>query len=234
MRRRAERRTAGGALPAPAVLAASFAAGSVPFANLAARAVAGTDLRHVGNGTVSGTGLYRVAGFGPLAAAGVLDVAKGAVGPLLAGRRRLLVGTAAAALAVTGHNWSPLLGGAGGRGLSPALGATAVLAPEGTVILLGAVVAGRLARSTGLATLAGLGGLGPLLWWRRRWPGLAVALAVAIPMVAKRLAGNGPATGDRRAVLASRLLFDRDPDAPSERPEPAGPVGGAYPTDVSG
>ncbi|MBM3693235.1 MAG: hypothetical protein FJW77_08100 [Actinobacteria bacterium] len=41
----------------------------------------------MGNGTVSGTALYRVAGFPALSVAGILDVAKGAVGPVLAGGR---------------------------------------------------------------------------------------------------------------------------------------------------
>ncbi len=76
------------ALPAPVVLAAAFVCGSVPFSNIAARLVRGVDLRDVGTGTVSGTALHEVAGFGPLAVAGVLEVAKGSVGPLLAGRQR--------------------------------------------------------------------------------------------------------------------------------------------------
>ena len=69
-----------------AVLAAAYIAGAIPFSNLMARRRRGVDLRSVGSGTVSGTSLYQVAGFGALAAAGVCDVAKGSVGPLLAGR----------------------------------------------------------------------------------------------------------------------------------------------------
>ena len=91
-----------GALP---VLAASFACGAIPFAQLAARIVTGTDLRRYGAGTVSGTALYEVAGFGPLAIAGCLEVAKGGVGPWWAGRSRPILGALAAAAGVTGHNW---------------------------------------------------------------------------------------------------------------------------------
>ena len=87
------------------MLAASFLAGSIPFANLAARRLRGVDLRTTGSGTVSGTSLYRVAGFGPLAVVGCLELAKGAVGPLLAGSRRPGLGAGATGLAVTGHNW---------------------------------------------------------------------------------------------------------------------------------
>ena len=63
---------------------------------------------------MSGTALYRVAGFTPLAVAGVLDVAKGAVGPLLAGRDRPVLAAVAGGAAVAGHNWSPWLRGRAG------------------------------------------------------------------------------------------------------------------------
>src|SRR5437764_448341 len=71
-----------------AVLGLSFVAGSIPSSNITARLRAAVDLRDVGTGTVSGTALYRVAGFGPLAVAGIVDIAKAVVGPLLAGRAR--------------------------------------------------------------------------------------------------------------------------------------------------
>src|SRR4051794_12453048 len=125
------------------VVGVSFALGAVPFSNIAARAKAGVDLRVVGNGTVSGTNLFHVAGFGPLAVAGVCDVAKGAVGPLLAGRDRPVLAAVAGGAAVAGHNWSPFLRGAGGRGISPAIGALAVSEWTGAALLLGALAVGR-------------------------------------------------------------------------------------------
>jgi len=194
----------------------------VPFSGLAARLTAGVDLRRVGTGTVSGTGLYQASGFGPLAVAGSLDVAKGALGPLLAGRRRPLLAALSAGAAVAGHNWSPLLGGAGGRGVSPALGATLATAPEGTVVLGATLGAGRLAKQTGLGVLVGLAALFPVLWRTRRGRGLVLALSLALPMVGKRLTGNTPVPPgpDRRRVLAWRLLFDSDP-VPAEGDEPA-------------
>ncbi|MGA7271454.1 MAG: glycerol-3-phosphate acyltransferase, partial [Acidimicrobiia bacterium] len=68
-------------LSAVVVMALSYLVGSIPFSGLVARLLRGVDLRDYGTGTVSGTGLYRVAGFGPLVVGGVLDVAKGSVGP---------------------------------------------------------------------------------------------------------------------------------------------------------
>ncbi len=142
-------RTAGPA----AIVAGSYLAGSLPWSQLAARR-RGVDLRRFGTGTVSGTALYRVAGFAPLAVAGSLDVAKGAVGPLTATPRRPGLAAAAAAAAVAGHNWSPFLGFAGGRGVAPALGGLLAGAPAGAAVLLGGLVAGRLRKQTGLGCFA--------------------------------------------------------------------------------
>lgn len=231
---------------AATILGLSFLAGSVPFSQIAARHFAGADLRQVGSGTVSGTALYEVAGFGPLAAAGVLDVAKGAIGPLLARHEHPALGAAATAAAVAGHNWSPWLRGVGGRGLSPALGATLVLAPEGTALLVAGMVVGRLRHNSGVTTLLCALGLLPLLGARRGRRGMAVALAVLAPMIAKRVRGNrvagsttsesngatavagarmvtGPvAVGGLRGrhvrweVIRSRLLYDREPARAAE------------------
>ena len=74
------------------------------------------------SGTVSGTSLFHVAGFGPLAVTGIADIAKATVGPLLAGRNRPVLAAFAGGAAIAGHNWSPFLQGAGGRGFAPSLG----------------------------------------------------------------------------------------------------------------
>ena len=188
-----------------------FAAGAVPFSNIAARLGAGVDLRSFGNRTVSGTNLYEVAGFRSLAVAGVCDVAKGAVGPLLVGPDRPVVAALSGGAAVAGHNWSPFLSGAGGRGISPALGALAVTAWPGSVLLLGGLVVGRLAKQTALVMFVAEAALVPLLARRRGWRGALAGACVVAPMLAKRAAGNAPlARADWRGRL-ERILFDRDP-----------------------
>ena len=144
------------------ILLLSFVGGSVPFSNIAARFVSGVDLREFGGGTVSGTALYRVAGFWPLAVAGILDVTKGAVGPLLAGDRTA-VAAVAGGLAVVGHNWSPFLRGAGGRGVAPALGALLVTAWPGAVLLLVGLLAGKFFRNTGMGGFVAELALTPVL-----------------------------------------------------------------------
>jgi len=196
-------------LPAPAVVGLGFLAGSVPFAQLGARSLHQVDLRDVGTGTVSGTALFQVAGFAPLAAFGILEVAKGAVGPWLAGDRPLLAAAAGGA-AVAGHNWSPWLRGAGGRGLSPAIGALLPRHPAGSALILAGMAAGRLLGETALGTLAADALLVPVLGRTGGREGRAAALLVLVPMLVKRLAGNRPPDGEHDRVLLWRLLFDRD------------------------
>jgi glycerol-3-phosphate acyltransferase PlsY len=198
-----------------AVVAGSYLAGSLPWSQMAARR-RGVDLRRFGTGTVSGTALYRVAGFAPLAVAGSLDVAKGAVGPLIATPRRPVLAAAAASAAVAGHNWSPFLGFAGGRGVAPALGGLLAGAPAGAAVLLGGLVAGRLRQQTGLGCFGAYVALVPAV--RRLHGARAAVLAAAVvaPLLVKRIFGNRPPEAWDRRTVVSRMIFDRDPGESSE------------------
>lgn len=192
------------------VLVLAYVVGAIPFSNVAARLSRGVDLRDVGSGTVSGSSLFQIAGFLPLALAGVCDVGKGAVGPLLAGSGRPGLAALAGGLAVAGHNWSPFLRGAGGRGISTAMGALAVTAWPGSLLLLAGLAIGRLIGHTGLVSLIAELSLTPLLALVG-WRGAALAgLAVTVPMIAKRVIGNAAPREDRPRTYLMRLLFDRD------------------------
>jgi glycerol-3-phosphate acyltransferase PlsY len=188
----------------------AFFAGAIPFSNIAARRTRGVDLRQVGTGTVSGTSLYRVAGFLPLAATGICDIAKGAAGPLLAGDNRPVVAAVAGGLAVAGHNWSPFLRGAGGRGIAPAIGALLVNAWPGVVLLLGFLVVGRLLRHSGLACFLAEVALAPVLALTHGASGALAGGAIAVPMLVKRVLGNGRPHRPGLRAYGRRLLFDHD------------------------
>lgn len=205
-------------MPALLVLVVAYLAGAVPFSFLVARRVAGRDLREHDTGTVSGTGLYEVAGFWPMVVGGVLDVAKGAVGPLLAGDRPVLAAIAAA-VAVAGHDWSPFLGWAGGRGISPAIGGLAVVAWPGSLVLLAGLGLGRLASQTGLGSFVAQATLPSVTAVTFGVPGAVGGGAVVAVLWTKRLAGNRPPVRRDRRVWLSRLLLDRD-DGFARRPEP--------------
>jgi acyl phosphate:glycerol-3-phosphate acyltransferase len=187
-----------------------FGAGAIPFSNVMARAKVGVDLRSVGTGTVSGTALAQVAGTGPLFIAGLFEVAKGAVGPALAGRDHPLAAAVAGAAGVVGHNWSPLLGGAGGRGISPAIGALLVQAPVGSLVLLAGLAGGRLAGETALGSLAADVALVPISGRAHGRAGRRAAAAVLVPVMVKRLLGNAAPARRVPGTYLTRFLFDRD------------------------
>ncbi len=193
------------------VVVASFAVGAIPFSYLFARSLKGVDLRDVGTGTVSGTGLYRVGGFAALVAGGGMDVLKGLAGVLAAGDDPPVAALAAAA-AVAGHNWSPFIGAAGGRGISTAMGAMAAVAWPATALLAGSLLAGRLLRRSAPAALLALLLMPFLVQWTHGGWDSAAAWLVASLILIKRLAGNRrpPAGQPLRGVLWNRLLHDND------------------------
>lgn len=192
------------------VLASAYLVGGLPFSNLAALRLKRVDLRSIGSGTVSGTGLYHVAGFRVLAVVGCLDLAKGALGVALAGPGRPRLRAGATAMVLSGHNWSPMLRGAGGRGLAPALGATLVLAPEAAALIATGLVAGRLSRHTAAGCFWAILSLLPVLAGTRGRPGLWLGAAVSGPLVAKRLLGNCAPADPSLGVYLNRLVLDRD------------------------
>lgn len=198
-------------IPPAVVIATGYLAGSIPFSNIIARTVRGVDLRNVGTGTVSGSGLFYEAGFKPLLIGGILDVAKGSVGPLLAGKDRPDLAAAAGGAAVVGHNWSIFLKGAGGRGISPSMGALVVNGWQGSLILLAGVALGRSIRLTSVGALASYVGLIPAMRTVAGREKSLAAAAVVIPMLVKRMAGNAPApSGARIQTTLTRLIFDQD------------------------
>jgi glycerol-3-phosphate acyltransferase PlsY len=197
-----------------ALLVLAFLAGAIPFSNIVSRASKGVDLRDTAYGTVSGTSLYRVAGWWALVVAGILDVAKGALVPLLFGDRWVLAAFAGG-LAVAGHNWSPFLGWRGGRGIAPALGALGVVAWPGVIVLLGSLVLGKMIRETGLGGFVGEVALVPVLAATHGGNGALAGAAVALPMLIKRILGNALPAERGVRPYARRLVFDRDPDTPT-------------------
>ena len=198
-------------VPAVLAVAAGYVAGAIPFSNLVAHSTKGIDLREVGTGTVSGTGLFYEAGLKPLLIGGVLDVAKGTVGPLLAGKNRPTLAAIAGGAAVTGHNWSVFLNGAGGRGISPALGAMLINGWQGSLLLLAGIATGRIVRLTPVGAFISYLVLVPAMKAGRGRNGAVAAATVVAPMLLKRLAGNSPPGSDRRSrTLLVRLIFDQD------------------------
>jgi glycerol-3-phosphate acyltransferase PlsY len=120
--------------------------------------------------------------------------------------------------AVVGHNWSPFLRGAGGRGISPALGALLVVAWPGTVMLLAGMILGKVFGETAVGALVAEVALTPVLAVTHGAVGALAGISIAIPMLVKRIAGNAPAKPPRALTYRNRILYDRDdrvaPQAP--------------------
>ena len=202
--------SSGRQLPPAVVLGAAYLAGSVPFSHLVATRVRGVDLRTVGSGTVSGTGVFRSVGLAAGLTAGIADLLKGAVGPALAGPQRPKLAAAAGGLGVVGHNWSPFLRGAGGRGVSTAMGAMLPTAPVGSGLLLAGLALGRALGESAIGCFVADLALVPVIKRTAGQNAAVAAGAVVAPMLAKRVAGHGPARPPRLRTWTNRLLLDRD------------------------
>lgn len=166
-------------------LAAAYLAGAVPVSHIVARLTCGVDLRQIGSGMVTPSNLYFQAGVWPTVVAGLFEVGKGAVGPALAIRQPLWAISLAGFLAVTGHNWSPFLKGAGGRGLSTATGALAVVVWPGAMLLFAGLLIGAAARHVYIGMTVALAALVPVLFLLRGTDDAIAGAVVLLPIGAK-------------------------------------------------
>ena len=137
-----------------------YAIGSLSAGYLAGRAYRGVDLRETGSGSTGATNALRALGPGAALAVAAADIAKGALAVWLAG---LLTGAlsaevAAALGAIAGHCWPIGLRGRGGRGMTPAVGATMLivpqLAPVALVAFVGAIALTRIVSVGSLAAVS--------------------------------------------------------------------------------
>lgn len=122
----------------------SYLLGSVPFALLMVRLLAGVDVRSIGSGNVGATNASRAfkkARIPVFLLIYVLDFGKGLVPTLYFGSwlgaegltAQVLIGAAA----ILGHCTSPFLGFRGGKGVATSTGVFAVLTPIPLVCALG-------------------------------------------------------------------------------------------------
>jgi len=135
----------------PALLAAAFLAGSIPFGLLVAR-TKGVDIRAHGSGNIGATNVGRVLGRRFFYLVFLLDFLKGFVPVLAAGwllgalsRMAIEPGTSLKWLgvvvaAVAGHVFTPWLGFKGGKGVATSAGALLAVFPAMTIPGLAALV----------------------------------------------------------------------------------------------
>ena len=130
-------------VPPVVFVVVGYLLGSISFAVLLVRAVAGKDIRSEGSGNAGATNVLRAHGKKLALLVALLDVAKGAAAVLLV---RLVTadplwGSAAGVAAVLGHVFPVFYGFRGGKGVATAVGVFLVLAPLALLCCLAVFVA---------------------------------------------------------------------------------------------
>jgi acyl phosphate:glycerol-3-phosphate acyltransferase len=195
----------------PLLLIGAYLVGSIPFAQVLARAN-GVDLRTTGTGNVGAGNLTKTVGARWGALAALLDGLKGLI-PVLIARYGMDLGLAASGMAglaaVIGHNWSVFLRGRSGRGLATAAGLLVGLDPVLIVWVGGWSLAGR-RLGGGFAGFLGWGLL-PLVALALGRPGPEVMFLVLLSavLVGRRMQGNEESVPGMAPALR-RALYDTD------------------------
>lgn len=120
------------------LLGLAYLLGAIPTGLILGLRLRGVDLRTVGSGNIGATNAWRVLGKGIGTATFLIDVAKGAAGPLLA----MLLGAGAlpvlpilaGLMVLVGNAFNIFLGGKGGKGVATSLGVLLALAPPAVLI----------------------------------------------------------------------------------------------------
>lgn len=149
-----------------ALFVLGFLLGSIPFAYIVSKVVAGIDIRKVGSGNVGATNVARVLGLKWGTLVFFLDALKGFIPVFIV---RLLVpynielALATGLAPILGHVFTPFLGFKGGKGVATSLGVFLALSPIG--VFLGFLVWITAVFLTGYVSLGSLlGSLTAFIW----------------------------------------------------------------------
>jgi glycerol-3-phosphate acyltransferase PlsY len=167
--------------------------GSIPFAWLVSRGLAGVDVRRAGSGNVGTANVLRTSGVAAALLVMLLDVAKGAGSVLLADRWSAAASAPAAAgvAAIVGHVYPVWLRFRGGKGVATACGVFAVLTPWAVLAASALFVATVWAtRFVSLASLVAALALGPIAYALAAPPASLRAAAGAAILIVFRHRSN--------------------------------------------
>jgi glycerol-3-phosphate acyltransferase PlsY len=118
------------------LILAGYLVGTIPFALLVPRRVAGIDVRYAGSGNLGAANVFRTAGRSIGLTVLALDISKGCAAVIAAGSLGADEATRAATgvAAVIGHIYPVWLRFRGGKGVATACGVFSVLAPLATAL----------------------------------------------------------------------------------------------------
>ena len=169
-----------------AVLAGAFLLGSFPTAYLVGRALAGVDVREMGDGNVGAKNTFGCISPPAGVFVALVDVGKGA-GIILAARaldQPDAVIRAAGLGVVLGHDFNPFLHFRGGQGMAAIAGILCMLYPREFVAALAiSLVVLALSRCWNLFCGVGLGFFAALLWFTGHTAAEALYPAVLLPTI---------------------------------------------------
>jgi acyl phosphate:glycerol-3-phosphate acyltransferase len=167
--------------------------GSIPFAFLVSRGLAGVDVRRAGSGNVGSANVLRTTGVAAAILVVVLDVAKGAGSVLVADRWSAAATAPAAAglAAIVGHVYPIWLRFRGGKGVATACGVFSVLTPWAVLPTVALFVATVWAtRFVSLGSLVAALALGPIAYALGAPPAALGAAAGAAALIVFRHRSN--------------------------------------------
>lgn len=124
-----------------ALIAFGYSAGSIPTGYLVVKRLKGYDIRTKGSGNPGTANVYRNAGALAGAITLIVDALKGYAPvylSLVLQPRRPELAIACGAAAIIGHNWTPLLGFKGGKGVATSAGVFLALIPAPMVATMAA------------------------------------------------------------------------------------------------
>lgn len=139
--------------------ALGYLAGSIPTGYLVVKKLKGYDIRTVGSGNPGTANVYRNAGTTAGLITLIVDALKGYAPVCLSlalQPRRPELAIAVGAAAIIGHNWTPLLGFKGGKGVATSAGVFLALLPAPMLATLAAfVVAVRFSGHISVGSMTG-------------------------------------------------------------------------------
>jgi glycerol-3-phosphate acyltransferase PlsY len=197
----------------------SYLIGAIPFSYLAGKLLKGVDLRAHGSGNLGASNTFRIVGAVPGAIVLLLDILKGFVPVLIAGKLIEPAGVhqhwmvlACAFATVLGHMFSIYLKFSGGKGIATSAGAFLAITPYatlGSVAVFAVVFVTR--RIMSLATLSGALSLPIFAYlvdkfelWPAHWSYIAVTIVLVIVIFYKHRSNISRLVAGTEPVLARK------------------------------
>ena len=199
----------------------SYLLGSIPFGFLIAYFSSRKNILEIGWRKTSGSNVFKNVGKWQGLLTGILDISKGYLA--VYGAQRLGFSSEiqifSGASAITGHNWSPFLRFAGGRGIGTFIGALFALSPQILGISLIPLISLALIWNAAVGTLLFLATAIFLSFYplpflagsQFETAGIFTIVSLA-PILIKRLSPMGEIKKSRQkaVLIRNRLLFDND------------------------